>query len=92
MNFSSLQVNYLGHFLMIAHLLPIMQQSGEDCRIVLTSSEALKYGTFELDTIQAKDERVYKRFMYYSKSKLYQASCICFIVTASIIGKHFTIS
>ncbi|XP_064618406.1 WW domain-containing oxidoreductase-like isoform X2 [Liolophura sinensis] len=85
------QVNYLGHFLIIAHLLPIMQQSGEDCRIILTSSVASQYGTFDLDTIQAKDERVYKRCMYYSKSKLYQVMQTI-TMASRLSGSHVTMT
>ncbi|CAG2247466.1 WWOX [Mytilus edulis] len=33
------QVNYLSHFLIVAHLLPTMKVSGNDCRIILVSGQ-----------------------------------------------------
>ncbi|XP_061181395.1 WW domain-containing oxidoreductase-like [Saccostrea echinata] len=68
------QVNYLGHFLIIVKLLPVMLRSGSDCRIVLVSSIAHKWTSFDLDKIQAKqyNEANFDRADYYYKSKLYQ--------------------
>ncbi|XP_041354315.1 WW domain-containing oxidoreductase-like [Gigantopelta aegis] len=66
------QVNYLGHFLLVAHLLPIMKQSGDDCRIVFVSSSAHEYGNFNLEKAQAKIETDYSRMKYYGNSKMYQ--------------------
>lgn len=37
------RVNYFGHFLLVAKLLPIMLDSGDDCRIIMVSSSAHVY-------------------------------------------------
>lgn len=37
------RVNYLGHFLLVSKLLPIMLDSGDDCRIIMVSSSAHVY-------------------------------------------------
>lgn len=66
-----LQVNYLSHFLVIAHLLPIMRVSGADCRIILVASNAYEVSSFNVEKIQAKTGE-YGAFRYYAKSKLYQ--------------------
>ncbi|KAL3883247.1 hypothetical protein ACJMK2_029530 [Sinanodonta woodiana] len=68
-----LQVNYLSHFIMIAHLLPIMRRSGEDCRIVLVSSDAHRTCNFDVNKMNySGDPKKFKRWDYYGKSKLYQ--------------------
>ena len=68
------QVNYLAHFLVVMKLLPVMYQSGPDCRVVLVSSVAHNWATFDLDKIQARqyNEANFDRAEYYYKSKLYQ--------------------
>ncbi|KAK3602907.1 hypothetical protein CHS0354_018774 [Potamilus streckersoni] len=67
------QVNYLSHFIMIAHLLPIMRQSGEDCRIVLVSSDAHRACNFDLSKMNySGDPENFGRLDYYGRSKLYQ--------------------
>ncbi|XP_046560457.1 retinol dehydrogenase 14-like [Haliotis rubra] len=66
------QVNYLTHFLIVAHLLPIMKNSGEDCRIVFTSSLAHKFARFDLDKAQAQNPSDFDKLRYYGNSKLYQ--------------------
>ncbi|XP_022336407.2 WW domain-containing oxidoreductase-like [Crassostrea virginica] len=68
------QVNYLGHFLVVMKLLPVMYQSGPDCRVVLVSSVAHNWASFDLDKIQARqyNEANFDRAEYYYKSKLYQ--------------------
>ncbi|KAL3882937.1 hypothetical protein ACJMK2_029239 [Sinanodonta woodiana] len=68
-----LQVNYLSHFIIIAHLLPIMRKSGEDCRIVLVSSDAHRACNFDLNTMNySGDPEKFGRLDYYGRSKLYQ--------------------
>ncbi|KAK3602908.1 hypothetical protein CHS0354_018775, partial [Potamilus streckersoni] len=68
-----LQVNYLSHFIVIAHLLPIMRQSGEDCRIVLVSSDAHRTCNFDLNKMNySGDPEKFGRWDYYGRSKLYQ--------------------
>ena len=69
-SFSALQVNYLGHFLLILHLLPVLRETGVDCRIISVSSIAHERGKFDLDNIQA--QRSYNRFIFYGNSKLFQ--------------------
>lgn len=68
------QVNYLGHFLLVTKLLPVMLNSGEDCRIVLVSSEAYLTSSFDLEKAQGKHhtKENFKRLQYYGNSKLYQ--------------------
>lgn len=68
------QVNYLSQYLLTAHLLPIMKTSGEDCRIVLVSSEAHRYSELNLDRIQGKqfNEQNFGRILYYGNSKAFQ--------------------
>ncbi|XP_072044920.1 uncharacterized protein [Amphiura filiformis] len=51
------QVNYLGHYLMILHLLPLIKQSGPNSRIVFTTSGAFSFKTstaFNIDDMQGK--------------------------------------
>ncbi|XP_061177286.1 retinol dehydrogenase 14-like [Saccostrea echinata] len=68
------QVNYLGHFLLISKLLPVMLGSGDDCRLVLVSSEAHRAASFDLEKAQGKHhtKENFKRLLYYGNSKLYQ--------------------
>ncbi|XP_021355392.1 retinol dehydrogenase 14-like [Mizuhopecten yessoensis] len=68
------QVNYLSHFLVAAHLLPLMKRSGDDCRIVLVSSMLHSLAKFELSTIHGRQysPRNFDRLQYYGRSKLYQ--------------------
>lgn len=68
------QVNYLGHFLLTMHLLPVMKTSGPDCRVVMVSSIAHLMVSFNLDEIQGKQytEASFDGFKFYNRSKLYQ--------------------
>ncbi|XP_067674392.1 dehydrogenase/reductase SDR family member on chromosome X-like [Haliotis asinina] len=68
------QVNYLGHFLIIAHLIPTMKTSGNDCRIIFTSSNAHVYSEreFSESKIKAEDPASYGRMLNYGTSKLFQ--------------------
>ena len=78
-----LQVNYLGHFVLIAKLLHVMKQSGPDCRILLMASAAHKAGTFDLDTMNYDgNPGSFSSFNYYGRSKLYQ------IMQAAEMGKR----
>lgn len=68
-----LQVNYLGHFMLIAKLLLAMQRSGPDCRIILLSSIGHMKASFNLPTMMyAGAPSDYPSFDYYCNSKLYQ--------------------
>ncbi|XP_071113279.1 polyprenol dehydrogenase-like [Haliotis cracherodii] len=85
------QVNYLGHFLIVAHLLPIMKTSGEDCRIVFTSSLAHKFATFNLDKAQAKNPSDFSNLRFYGNSKLYQIQHM-FSLLRRQHGEHVTVT
>lgn len=68
-----LQVNYLGHFIITAKLLPIMRQSGDDCRILHMSSSGHRFCKFDLNTVNYEgNPRRFSRPDYYGRSKLYQ--------------------
>ena len=68
-----LQVNYLSHFIMIAKLLPIMKQSGDDCRLLMMSSFVHEWSDFDMKTINYEgDPQNYSTHVYYRRSKLYQ--------------------
>ncbi|KAH3856511.1 WW domain-containing oxidoreductase-like [Dreissena polymorpha] len=78
-----LQVNYLSHFVMIAKLLGVMQQSGPDCRILLMASVAHEWGTFDLKTINySGPPSDFSSRNYYGRSKLYQ------IMQAAAMGRR----
>lgn len=65
-------VNYLGHFALTAHLLPLLRQSVAP-RVVTVSSIAARQGWLDFDDLQA--ERHYKPMPAYSQSKL---ACLMF--------------
>ncbi|OWF44719.1 dehydrogenase/reductase SDR family member on chromosome X-like [Mizuhopecten yessoensis] len=67
------QVNYLSHFLMVSHLLPVMKSSGPDCRIVLLSSLAHRSAHFDAADIEGKkySEPKYDSTEIYGRSKVY---------------------
>lgn len=64
--------NYLGHFALTAHLLPLLKR-GQNPRVVTLGSVAARGGAIDFDDLQA--ERNYKPFPVYSQSKL---ACIMF--------------
>lgn len=64
--------NYLGHFALTAHLLPLLKR-GRKPRVVTLSSIAARQGAINFDDLQA--ERGYKPMQVYSQSKL---ACIMF--------------
>ena len=64
------QVNYLSHFLMTLHLLPLLRQSAPNSRIVNVSSTLHTSGVFNLENING--EQSYDRIKFYGNSKLYQ--------------------
>ncbi|XP_021365158.1 dehydrogenase/reductase SDR family member on chromosome X-like [Mizuhopecten yessoensis] len=69
------QANYLGHFLLCAELLPLMEANGEDCRIILVSSFMHLNCGFDTKRIQGIfPYTLYDRIIHYGRSKLYQAS------------------
>lgn len=64
--------NYLGHFALTAHLLPLLQASA-DPRVVSLSSVAAPGGAIDFDDLNA--EKGYKAAQAYSRSKL---ACLMF--------------
>jgi NAD(P)-dependent dehydrogenase (short-subunit alcohol dehydrogenase family) len=64
--------NYLGHFALTAHLLPLLQK-GNNPRVVTLSSVAHLSGVINLDDLQS--ERYYKPMVAYAQSKL---ACLMF--------------
>ncbi len=67
-----LGTNYLGHFALTAHLLPLLR-NGRDARVVTLSSVAARGGAINFDDLNA--ERGYKPMPVYSQSKL---ACLMF--------------
>lgn len=65
-------VNYLGHFALTAHLLPLLRQARAP-RVVTLSSIAARQGWIDFDDLQA--ERHYKPMPVYAQSKL---ACLMF--------------
>lgn len=64
--------NYLGHFALTGHLLPLLKE-GRNSRVVTLGSIAARQGAINFDDLQA--ERGYKPGPVYSQSKL---ACIMF--------------
>ncbi|MBB3951874.1 SDR family oxidoreductase [Aureimonas jatrophae] len=64
--------NYLGHFALTAHLLPLLRR-GNDARVVSVSSVAARSGRIDFADLQA--ERRYKPMEAYAQSKL---ACLMF--------------
>ncbi|WP_443971415.1 SDR family oxidoreductase [Sphingobium sp. CR28] len=64
--------NYLGHFALTNHLLPLLRKAG-GARVVSLSSVAARSGAISLDDLNA--EKSYKPMVAYSQSKL---ACLMF--------------
>jgi NAD(P)-dependent dehydrogenase (short-subunit alcohol dehydrogenase family) len=67
-----LGTNYLGHFALTAHLLPLLRNADQP-RVVSLSSVAARSGEIQFDNLQS--ERSYKPMVAYSQSKL---ACLMF--------------
>lgn len=67
-----LGTNYLGHFALTAHLLPLLRK-GDKPRVISLSSIAARNGAIEFDDLNA--ERAYAPMPVYSQSKL---ACLMF--------------
>ncbi|XP_011877730.1 PREDICTED: retinol dehydrogenase 12-like [Vollenhovia emeryi] len=65
---ATLQVNYLGHFLLTLLLLPKMQSSSPSCRIVNLASFLYTLANINFDDINMK--RSYSPFLRYTQTKL----------------------
>ncbi|KFL29857.1 short-chain dehydrogenase [Devosia riboflavina] len=59
--------NYLGHFALTAHLLPLLRR-GKEARVVTLSSIAARPGKIDFDDLQSR--KTYKPMQAYSQSKL----------------------
>ena len=64
--------NYLGHFALTAHLLPLLRK-GKDARVVTLSSVAARQGKIDFGDLQSR--RAYNPMRAYSQSKL---ACLMF--------------
>lgn len=73
-----LGTNYLAHFALTAHLLPLLRQ-GRDPRVVTVSSIAARNGAIELDDLHGV--RGYKPMTAYSQSKL---ACLMFALELQV--------
>lgn len=69
---SQMGVNYLGHFALTAHLMPLLVK-GRDAHVVTVSSVAARQGTIDFDDLNA--ERRYRPMPVYAQSKL---ACLIF--------------
>lgn len=67
-----LGTNYLGHFALTAHLMPLLR-NGTGARVVTLSSVAARSGAIDFDDLNAK--RDYKPMPVYAQSKL---ACLMF--------------
>ena len=61
---------------MTLHLLPVMRESGEDCRIINVSSLGHRVGVLDPSDIQV--EKQYGPRQMYSNSKLFQVRYLLF--------------
>ncbi|KAK6180110.1 hypothetical protein SNE40_012318 [Patella caerulea] len=86
---TNLQANYLSHLLIILHFLPILQKSGDDCRIVQTSSMAYRMGKLDMNNINY--EQSFGSTSSYSNSKLYQIISMYWL-TRHVKDKSVTIT
>lgn len=66
--------NYLGHFALTGHLLPLLRKGGNP-RVISLSSVAARSGVIDFDDLNA--ERTYKAMRAYSQSKL---ACLMFAI------------
>ncbi|KAL0099476.1 hypothetical protein PUN28_020182 [Cardiocondyla obscurior] len=69
---TTFQVNYLGHYLLTILLLPKMQASSINCRIINVSSFTYVVGDIDFDDIHL--ERSYQSYKYYASWKSYVQS------------------
>ena len=57
---------------MVAHLLPIMCKSGDDCRIVFISSESHVDADFDAEYASTSKMKKYDGYQSYANTKLFQ--------------------
>ena len=71
-NESQFQINHLSHFLLTLELLPTILDTAArtgDCRILILSSNAHRYATF--DPANLNGEKYFEDFDFYCNSKLF---------------------
>lgn len=66
------QVNYLSHFLLTLHLLPLIKQSGPHSRIINVSSKGHMFSEVKLENIQA--QKSFNVTKCYGNSKVFQVN------------------
>ncbi|XP_022092454.1 retinol dehydrogenase 12-like isoform X2 [Acanthaster planci] len=71
------QVNYLSHFLIALHLMPLLRAGAPDSRIVFLSSVAHSSGKLDLDNMQCR--KSYSRYGAYASSKAYVVMAACLL-------------
>jgi hypothetical protein len=78
---------------MVSKMLPLMLNSGEDCRLIFVSSEAHRTAFFDLEKAQGKHhtKENFKRWGYYANSKLYQVHVYDLLVMLSITKNDNTL-
>eukprot|EP00118_Oscarella_pearsei_P001266 m.6992 g.6992 ORF g.6992 m.6992 type:complete len:369 (+) comp17439_c0_seq1:33-1139(+) len=64
------QVNYLGHLLILLHVLERLKSSGPDARVISVSSAAYKVASYDITNVDGS--KSYGRMGFYGNSKLYQ--------------------
>eukprot|EP00057_Strongylocentrotus_purpuratus_P008036 XP_011662510.1 PREDICTED: retinol dehydrogenase 12 [Strongylocentrotus purpuratus] len=64
------QINYLSHFLLILHLLPVLKSSGPGARVVSVSSLMYRFASWNANDLQCLKNN--DRGKRYSNSKCYQ--------------------
>ncbi|KAK6180106.1 hypothetical protein SNE40_012314 [Patella caerulea] len=84
-----LQSNYLSNLLIILHFLPLLQTSGEDCRIVQTTSAGYRFG--KLDTNNINAQQSFSSITNYGNSKLFQIMSMHWL-TRHVKDKSVTIT
>lgn len=75
------QVTYLSHFLLVSHLLPIMEKSGDECRIVFISSQTHQQANFDADYASGSPMKKYDGFKCFAASNLFQVDRFVSVVS-----------
>lgn len=66
------QVNYLAHFLLISHFLPIMCNSGNECRIVIVSNHVHDSAVFDAEYAASSKMKKFNGYNCFINCKLFQ--------------------
>ncbi|ESO92901.1 hypothetical protein LOTGIDRAFT_232968 [Lottia gigantea] len=87
-----LQANFLSHFIITVHLLPILLKCGEDSRVVNVSSLGHMNGKLDIENMDG--EKSFGQLSFYCNSKLYQVMSMFWLSrhlkdkSVSIISLH----